>query len=676
MNESARNTKPETVDAESGLPRRRRWPVTICLILLIGFAVFQIIGTLQTMDWQWSERQLPQTRHLTYPRANYSQRPDATQTQGVTKAPGIDVWWDDVPKYLHRQSDQSDDDGKVSSNIHPGDYAGPESCQKCHQENYVSWSDHAHRRMNALADASNVVGDFSGTSISYLGGEATFYQENGEYRMRLEREETQTYAIHETIGSRFFQYYIGKQIDGDQAAGQSTDQQRLNHVLPLGFWIEPGEWVPIVNVTHEEGPDGTRLDPFDSTSYQNNFAHYAVSCDICHVTRPLGDQLSGKTLQLAREVTGNMRWEVANYLAEERPHHLPPGHRALTDQQVTSTIGELYRSFEAEPAVIRGISCESCHLGCREHVENPKLLPAFFPKSPHLHAVSADGPVDYGRTHENMNWACGRCHSGNRPQYAAGMATWNSTEYSDAMRGSCYSQLNCVNCHNPHEGIGHQWSSTPAHDDASCIKCHEQYASEESQAAHSHHQPGSEGSRCMNCHMPRINEGMQDMVRTHTIFSPTNTEMIHANQSNACNQCHTDKSIDWTVDYLEKWFDSKYDDTKLQTQYANRKESAALGWLQGENEAVRKVALDSLFRTKSRWEHDTTIQETLINALDDPYLINRQFASRKFEDMLGVPLKDYGYRFYMTAEEREQPMAKLRKVLRAAFAETPVQNED
>ena len=101
-----------------------------------------------------------------------------------------------------------------------------------------------------------------------------------------------------------------------------------------------------------------------------------------------------------------------------------------------------------------------------------------------------------------------------------------------------------------------------------------------------------------------------------------------------------------------------------------------MGWLQGENEAVRKVALDSLFRTKSRWEHDTTIQETLINALDDPYLINRQFASRKFEDMLGVPLKDYGYRFYMTAEEREQPMAKLRKVLRAAFAETPVQNED
>ena len=42
----------------------------------------------------------------------------------------------------------------------------------------------------------------------------------------------------------------------------------------------------------------------------------------------------------------------------------------------------------------------------------------------------------------------------------------------------------------------------------------------------------------MNCHMPRINEGLQEVVRTHTIFSPTNSAMIESNQMNACNQCH------------------------------------------------------------------------------------------------------------------------------------------
>lgn len=180
----------------------------------------------------------------------------------------------------------------------------------------------------------------------------------------------------------------------------------------------------------------------------------------------------------------------------------------------------------------------------------------------------------------------------------------------------------------------------------------------------------------MNCHMPRINEGLQDVVRTHTIFSPTNTDMIHGNHPNACNQCHTDQSIDWTIGYLDKWYGAKFDATRLQNQYANREQSAALGWLQSKNESVRLVAADALFRTKSKWAQDTTIQDPLINALDDPYLLNRQFASRGFEAMLGVKLQDYGYHFYMTPREREKPMADLRKALRAAFAESALKNDE
>ena len=180
----------------------------------------------------------------------------------------------------------------------------------------------------------------------------------------------------------------------------------------------------------------------------------------------------------------------------------------------------------------------------------------------------------------------------------------------------------------------------------------------------------------MNCHMPRINEGLQDIVRTHTIFSPTNFAMIHANHPNACNQCHTDKSIDWTIESLEQWYGSKFNEQKLNNHYTDRTQPVALGWLQSENEAVRKIAADSLFRTRSAWDQDTTIQEALINALDDPYLINRQFAQHGFEDLLGVQLPDHGYRFYMTPEEREKPMVELRKLLRNGFAQTMVKNDE
>lgn len=649
-----------TLDNRSELPpRRNRWPLAVGVILAVGLAVVALVATFESGP---PERVVGGgTRRLVF----YNQSVTARSPRAL---PHINVWWDDVPALVREATGQP---ARASSNIHPGDYAGPEACRACHQENYDRWSHHPHRWMNARADASTVVGDFSGTSISYLGGKATFFKERGEYRMRLEREESRTYVIHETIGSRFFQYYIGKQIDGPEPADPPTDSQRFDHVLPLGFWIETGEWVPIVNVAQEEAPDGRRMDPFDARSYRANFCQYADACDQCHTTSPLGDLLSGNANQLAREVPVTLQWAVSNYLEEERPQWLPPRHRSLPDDQAVELLKSLDAIPASEHAVTLGISCESCHLGCREHVENPTMLPAFFPYSPHLRAGFADEPTSLGRTHENVNWACGRCHSGDRPQFAGGMSTWNSTEYSDAMRGGCYSQLKCTDCHDPHQAIGPTWTSTPAEDDARCIRCHQQYASEESQAAHSHHPPGSAGSRCMNCHMPRINEGLQDVVRTHTIFSPTNADMIHANHPNACNQCHTDKSIDWTIDYLGRWFDAKSDDATLQKHYANRTQSAALGWLQSENEAVRKVAADALFRTRSLWDRNTTIQDALIDALDDPYLLNRQFARRGFEGMLGVKLQDYGYRFYMTPDERKQPMTELRKSLRAAFAETP-----
>src|SRR5262249_49599970 len=145
-------------------------------------------------------------------------------------------------------------------------------------------------------------------------------------------------------------------------------------------------------------------------------------------------------------------------------------------------------------AVTLGISCEACHLGARHHAEGQWKKPLFFPKGPELAVITRKDEAgirpeyDYGRTHANINWACGRCHTGKRPQFAAGMATWNSTEYADATRGSCYSQLTCIECHNPHETLGAGWTETPAQDDNHCVKCHQKFEPAESLVAHTHHQ--------------------------------------------------------------------------------------------------------------------------------------------------------------------------------------------
>ncbi len=566
----------------------------------------------------------------------------ARNPQRLVTSRHLTLWWD-FPVHLTRTG--------TGSNAHPADYVGPAACQKCHPGNYEAWSHHPHRWMNALATPESVKGDFSGTAaITYRGGRATFERAGGGYRMTLARDGVRrAYRVTQTIGSRFYQYYVGRQTEGPEPRDHHFYHK--DHVLPFGYWLGAKEWVPTVHVGPEL-PDALRPDPFAPPDQGRHYAEYAVSCNYCHTTFALGDLFARRPQQMGEHAPTGMHWSVRGYLKEARPGELGAMTRARTTGE-NPTAG-----WDAEHyAATFGVSCEACHLGGREHVESGGAVrPRFFPTSPHL-SVEGAAP-DPGRTVENLNWACGRCHTGGRPAYAGGMSTWNSVEYSDAARGSCYTRMRCTDCHSPHEALGPAWTRPPEHDDAVCLKCHDQYRAPDRRAAHTHHPAGSTGDRCLNCHMPRINEGLQDVVRTHTVYSPTRPDMIEANHPNACNLCHTDRPIDWTLTALRGWYGKSYDEAKLGASYKHRALPAALGWLRSGNESVRLVAADALARTR-----DPRATPALLDALDDPFLLNRQFAARGLEQMLGVRPAEAGYRFYMTREERAVPLAALRAKL-------------
>ncbi len=574
-------------------------------------------------------------------------------------------WWDEIPEETLAASTNS----ALPSNIHPEDYAGPESCRECHQENYESWSAHPHRWMNAYANETSVKGDFSGSaSMDYFGGHTEFYKQDGKYRMQLYRDNIRrVYDITQTIGSRFQQYYIGKLIEGPEPPGHEF--YSVDHVLPFGYWLDEEEWVPVVHshysqsygelMDEDELPSAQRPDPFAAPHDAFPFTPYH-SCNQCHTTFPLADLLTNYPDVVGRHAPVKMHFSVSNYMADTHPESWNPSRppSEISNEEMMQR-RQLQLRWEApEYAVNLGISCEACHMGSKAHSLAKSEMPQFFPSSPHLH-VDASSEVDHHtRNAVNVNWMCGRCHTGNRPQLAAGMATWNSTEYTDAMRGSCYTELTCINCHNPHEAIGSKWPLSPLEDDQLCIKCHQQFESPEAVLKHTHHKTDSSGARCMNCHMPRLNEGLQDVVRTHMIFSPTNRDMIESNQPNACNLCHTDQSIDWTLKYLKDWYDKSYSEEEIAANYDDRQQEAALGWLESENSAVRLLASDALARTNSTWAMDE-----LTDALDDPFLLNRQFARKAIERMLNIRLEDYGYVFYMTAQERYKPIMRIRSAL-------------
>jgi hypothetical protein len=506
--------------------------------------------------------------------------------------------------------------------------------------------------MNALANEATVKGDFSGQGkISYRGGTGSFYREGGKYFMRLQRgAECRTYEIHQTIGSRFYQYYVGKMIEGPEPPEHHFYHK--DHVLPFGYWLPEKEWVPIVHVGTEE-PDAKRPDPFKPPDSGGHYAEYSVGCNYCHTTFPLADTFGRNPRLIGKYAPVSLHWSLQSYLENEHPRELPEVMERMAQRIEPMPMTDWEASHFA---VTLGVSCEACHLGCQEHVTSGgQIKPRFFPSSPYLYLEDGKKP-DSGRTHDNVNWACGRCHTGTRPQFAAGMSTWNSVEYSDAMRGSCYSQLRCIDCHNPHQAIGQKWSGTASQDDGRCLKCHQQFTAEQKLREHTHHAAGSEGSHCMNCHMPRLNEGIQDVVRTHMIYSPTRSDMIEANHPNACNICHTNKPIDWTLGYLKDWYGKSYSASKLSANYPQRGQSVAAGWLAGKNESVRLVAIAALARSQ-----DPQAVPLLVAALNDPFLINRQFAAKELKEKQNVRPTDFGYHFYMTDDERRQPLLDLRK---------------
>jgi formate-dependent nitrite reductase cytochrome c552 subunit len=81
---------------------------------------------------------------------------------------------------------------------------------------------------------------------------------------------------------------------------------------------------------------------------------------------------------------------------------------------------------------------------------------------------------------------------------------------------------------------------------------------QESEMAHSRHEPGPDSPDCIDCHMPKIGQHTgksPHTVRAHVFRFVYPQETIDYGTPNACNNCHSEssKSVEWARKRLEEW---------------------------------------------------------------------------------------------------------------------------
>ena len=107
--------------------------------------------------------------------------------------------------------------------------------------------------------------------------------------------------------------------------------------------------------------------------------------------------------------------------------------------------------------------------------------------------------------------------------------------------------IRCTDCHNPHS------TQLMQQGNLLCTSCHQHPAGKYDVPAHHHHEPGSPGAACVECHMPSTHYMIVDPRRDHSLRVPRPDLSIDLGTPNACTACHldTNKSDKW--DHYADW---------------------------------------------------------------------------------------------------------------------------
>lgn len=407
---------------------------------------------------------------------------------------------------------------------HAAGYAAADSCQGCHVEQAKGWKDSDHDWAMREATPANVLGNFKNARFEDAGVKATFFRRGDNFFVNTEGADGQPtdFKISYTFGYKPLQQYLVQFPGGRlQSLTIAWDTRPKAQGGQRWFSLYPGQ----------------RFTPNDPLHWTGRYQNWNAMCADCHSSNLL-----------------------KNY------------------DDKTDTFATTWH----EP----NVGCQGCHGPSQPHVDwavKAQSEPASAPQKSPVSAKDLGLPVDFKTIgSQGLVDQCAYCHSrrqslgvGQQPgkplldavlpatlrpelYHADGQIQGEVYVYGSFTQSKMYAAgVSCVDCHDPHT------TQVKIEGNGLCQQCHttappprfpgltaKNYDSPE----HHHHQAGSPGAQCVNCHMPEQTYMVVDPRRDHSLRPPRPDLADQTGSPDACTACHKDQKPAWAAKAIENWF--------------------------------------------------------------------------------------------------------------------------
>lgn len=383
------------------------------------------------------------------------------------------------------------------------EYVGGQRCVACHSKEHAAWLGSHHDRAMELMSPQTTRGDFNNATFTdSQGRESHFFTEDGHYLVETPGRggKQERFELTHTFGVEPLQQYLAEFPGGRKQA------------LPIAWDTGKKRWFHLY--------DAEKLQPDEWLYWTNWGMNWNHQCAECHSTN------LKKNYNAAAD-TYHTTWTDMSVNCEAchgpGSHHVAihTGGGWFTDKSQGTGLAPL-KSKDTNVVID---TCGKCH--SRRQVGHPgfkpgdNLLDAYDPELLDTPAYHADGQIldedyEYGSFHLSLMY-----HKG----------------------------IRCVDCHDPHT------AKPRATGNQLCIRCHQ--AGKYDAPSHHFHEPGGTGAQCVNCHMPTTTYMTVHPRHDHSFRVPRPELTKALGMPNACNRCHGDKTVDWSLQATRKWYGEK-----------------------------------------------------------------------------------------------------------------------